>query len=93
MELAVNLSKVPLSVRGVNEVDERVEGGHRGVGERQVQQEIVGHGAHPFMGQNDPNNDEVSEHSDRQHEAVRDRPNRDAPRRLHELICEITRYV
>lgn len=93
MELAVDLSKVPLSVRGVNEVDERVEGGHRGVGERQVEQEIIGNGAHPFMSQNYPNNDEVSEHGNREHGAVRDRPDRDTPRRLHELIREITRYV
>lgn len=93
MELAVHFSKVPLSVRGVNEVDERVEGGHRGVGERQVEQEIVGNGAHPFMGQNYPYNDDVSEHGDREHGAVRDRPDRDTPRRLHELIREITRYV
>lgn len=67
VELAVDLSKVPLSVRGVNEIDQRIKGSHRGVGESQVEQEIVSDRAHPFMGQNDPNYNEVSKHGDRQY--------------------------
>lgn len=45
------------------------------------------------MGKNDPYHDEVSEHRHRQHEAVGYGPESDAPRRLHELVGVVRRYV
>ncbi|KAG7225830.1 hypothetical protein INR49_014351, partial [Caranx melampygus] len=83
---AVDFSEVPLSVRRVDEVDECVERGHRHVRESQVQQEIVGHGPHPFVRQNDPYHDQVAKDGHSQHGAVSHGPERDAPRRLHELV-------
>lgn len=87
---AVHLTKVPLSVSRVDEVDERVEGGHRNIGESQVQQEIVGDSSHPPVRQNDPNHNQVPENRHCQHSAVSHRPQRDAPRRLHELVGQIS---
>lgn len=90
---AVQFSKVPLSVSRVDEVDERVEGSHRNIGEGQVQQEIVGDSSHPLVRQNDPNHDQVSENRHCQHSAISRRPQRDAPRRLHELVGQISGYA
>lgn len=89
VEAAVHLPKVPLPVSRVDEVDERVEGGHGDIGESQVQQEVVGDGSHPAVRQDDPDHDQVPEDGHRQHGAIRQRPERDAPRRLHELVGEI----
>lgn len=86
VEPAVDVPEVPLSVRRVDEVDERVEGGHGRVGESQIQQEVVGDGPHPFVRQNNPNDDQVAENSHSQHRDIRHGPERDAPRRLHELV-------
>lgn len=93
VEPAVHLSKVPLSVRRVDEVDERVERRHRHVGEGQVEQAIVGDSPHPLVRQNDPDHDQVAENRHRQHGAVSHRPQRDAPRRLHELVGQIAGRV
>ncbi len=93
MKPAVHLSKVPLSVSRVDEVDERVERSHGSIGESQVQQEIVGDSSHPFVRQNNPNDDQVSENGHCQHRAVSHRPQRDAPRRLHELVGQISGCV
>lgn len=90
VEPAVHLSEVPLSMSRVDEVDERVESGHGHIGESQVQQEIVGDGPHPLVRQDNPDDDQVSEHRHGQHGAVRHRPQRDAPRRLHELVGQIS---
>lgn len=90
---AVHLPKVPLSVCRVDEVDERVEGSHGSIRESQVQQEIVGDGSHPLVRQNNPNDDQVSENGHCQHRAVRHWPQRDAPRRLHELVGQISGCV
>lgn len=93
MEPAVDLSKVPVSVRRVDEVDERVEGGHGHVRESQVEQEIVGHCPHPFVRQNNPNDNQVSKHGHGQDRAVGHGPERHAPRGLRELVGQITAAV
>lgn len=89
VEPAVHLPEVPLSVSRVHEVDERVERRHGRVAQRQVQQEIVGHRPHPPVRQDDPGHDQVPENGHGEHGAVRQRPERDAPRRLHELVGQI----
>ena len=90
MKPAVNLSKVPFSVRRVDEVDEGVEGSHGDIGESQVQQEIVGDSSHSLVCQNNPNHYQVSENCHQQDRAVSHRPQRDAPRGLHELVGQIS---
>lgn len=93
VEFAVGFTKVPLPVRGIDEVDQGIERRHGRVRKSQVEQKVIGHSAHPLVGQNDPDNDEVSEHGHGQHRAVGDRPEGHAPRRLHELVgvvrCEV----
>lgn len=86
MEFAVGLAEVPLPVGGVDEVDQGVERGHGRVREGQVQQKVVRHGPHALVRQDDPDHDEVAEHRHREHRAVGDGPEGDAPRRLHELV-------
>lgn len=93
VKFAVSLTKVPLSVSRVNEVDERVERCHRNVGESQVEQEKVCDGPHPLVRQNDPYHDQVSKNRHRQHRAVSHRPEHDAPRRLHELVSQISGFL
>lgn len=87
---AVHFSKVPLSMSSVDKVDQRVESSHRDIRESQVQKEIVGHGPHSLVRQNNPNHNQVAENCHCQHSAVSHRPQRDAPRRLHELVGQIS---
>lgn len=91
MKFAVGFSEIPVSVRGINKIDQSVEGGHRGVRKRQVEQKVIGDGSHPLMSQNDPHDDQIPEHRDRQDGAVCHRPQRHAPRWLHELVRKVPR--
>lgn len=93
VKLAVHLAKVPISVSRVNEIDERVEPCHGHIGERQVEKEVVCDGPHPLVRQDDPNHDQISKHRDHQHRAVSYRPERDAPRRLRELVGQISGFL
>lgn len=93
VEFAVDLTKVPLSVSRVDEVDERVERCHSNVRESQVEQEKVCDGPHPLVRQNDPYHDQVSKDGHRQHRAVSHRPEHDAPRRLYELVGQISGFL
>lgn len=86
MEAAVDQSEIPLVVDRVGEVDHRVEGGHGGFGERQVQQEIVGDRPHAFVRHDDPDYRHVAHHGHDHYAAVRDGPEDDPPDRLHELV-------
>lgn len=93
MEFAVGFSKVPIPVCSVDKVDQSVERGHRHVRKGQVEQKVVGHRPHTLVSKNDPNDNKVPEHRHRQHGAVGDRPESDAPRRLHELVGVVGRHV
>lgn len=73
-------------MRRVDEVDEGVERCHGNVRERQVQQKVVGDSPHPFVRKNDPDHYQVPKNGHCQHRDVCHRPERDAPRRLHELV-------
>lgn len=86
VEAAVNQSEVPLIVHRVGKVDHRVEGGHGGFGERQVEQEIVGDGPHAFVRHNDPDHRHITDHRHHNDAAVGDGPQDDSPHRLHELV-------
>lgn len=90
VEPAVDSSKVPLSMSRVDEVDKRVERSHGDIGESQVQQEVIGHRPHPPVSQNYPYHNQVPEHGHHQHRAVSHRPQGDPPRRLHELVAQIS---
>ena len=93
VEFAVRTAEVPLPVGGVDEVDQSVERGHGRVRKGQVEDKVVGHRPHALVSENDPDDDQVPEHGHRQHGAVRDGPERDAPRRLHELVGVVPSYV
>jgi len=88
VKLAVEQPVVPLIVDGVGEVHHRVEGRHGGFGESQVDQEIVGDGAHPLVSQDDPHHHHVPHHRRHHDEGVGDSPQGHLPRGLHELVCE-----
>lgn len=93
VEFAVSVPEVPLSVSGVDEVDQSVERGHGRVRKGQVEDKVVGHCPHALVSQNDPNDDQVPEDRHRQNEAVGDGPEGDAPRRLHKLVGVVPRDV
>lgn len=93
LEFTVGIPEVPVSMGSVDKVYQSVKSGHRRVRKGQVKQKVVGHRPHPLMGENDPYHDEVSKHGHRQHGAVSDRPESDAPRRLHELVGVIRCYI
>lgn len=86
MEAAVDQSEVPLIVHGVGEVDHRVEGGHGGFSERQVQQKIVGDGPHAFVSHNDPDHCEISYHGHDNYRTIRNGPEDNSPDWLHKLV-------
>ncbi|KAG7222155.1 hypothetical protein INR49_016727 [Caranx melampygus] len=86
VETAVDQSEVPLIVHGVGEVDDRVEGGHGGFGERQVQQKIVGDCPHALVRYNNPDHCDITHDGHDNYTAVSDGPEDDPPDRLHELV-------
>jgi len=69
---APRVAELPVVVQQIDEVEERVEDGLQHVGERQVDQEVVGDVAHAPMSDNDPDDDSVSAHSDGDHDDERD---------------------
>ena len=89
LEATVVGAEVPLAVQRIDEVDQGVEGGHGGVGESQVHEEVVGDGPHALVGQDDPDDDEIPEDGHGHHHAVGQGPERDAPGRLHELVGDV----
>lgn len=86
VEAAVDQSEVPLVVHGVREVDHRVEGGHGGFGERQVQQKVVGDGPHAFMCHNNPDHSKIAHNRHNNYATVRNGPEDNSPDRLHKLV-------
>ena len=90
VEAAVDQSEVPLVVHGVGEVDDRVEGGHGGFGERQVQQEIVGDGPHAFMRHDNPDHCNITYNGHNDYTTVRNGPEHDSPDWLNELVVVIS---
>ena len=86
MEAAVDQPVVPVVVHRVREVDDRVQGRHGRLGERQVQQEIVGDGPHALVRHDDPDDDEVAHHGHHDDAAVGQTPEDDPPHRLDELV-------
>lgn len=86
VKAAVDQAEVPLVVHGVDEVDHRVEGGHGGFGERQVQEEIVGDCPHAFVRHNNPNHRDIADHRHDDYTAVRNGPEDDSPDWLNKLV-------
>lgn len=86
MEAAVDQSEVPLVVHGVGEVDHRVEGGHGGFGECQVQQKVVGDSPHAFMCHNNPDHCKIAYHGHDYYTTVRNSPEDNSPDWLHKLV-------
>ena len=56
MSRSIFLTKGPVSGEHVGEVGDDVEGGVDDVGQRQVDDEVVGDGPHPGVGHHDPDN-------------------------------------
>lgn len=54
-----------------------------------VYQEVVGHGPHAFVREDDPDDHQVTDHGDAHHAAVGDGPESDLPDRLHELVISL----
>lgn len=86
VESAVIESEIPLVVHGVNKVYNGVECGHWRFSERQVHKEIVRHGSHSFVRQNDPYYRNIAHHGDNDNCAVSYCPEHYPPSRLHKLV-------
>lgn len=86
MEAAVDQSEVPLVVHGEREVDHRVESGHGGFGERQIEQKIVSDGPHAFVCHDNPDHGQISYHGYDDDTTVRNGPEDNSPNRLHKLV-------
>lgn len=89
VEAAVSLSKVPLAVQCVDEVDESIESSHGGIREGQVHQEVIGHCPHALVSQDNPDDNEISKNCHCHHTTICQRPQGNAPRGLHKLIGEV----
>ncbi|KAF2988557.1 hypothetical protein EK904_006211 [Melospiza melodia maxima] len=89
VEAAVSLSKVPLAVQRVDEVDESIESSHGGIREGQIHQEVICHRPHAFVSQDNPDDNQIPKNGHCHHAAVSQRPQGNAPGRLHELIGEV----
>jgi len=59
-DLAVQGSEGPVAVQHVRVVEGDVQGGDHSVRDGQVHQEVIGNCAHPLVGQNYPDDDEVA---------------------------------
>lgn len=86
MEAAVDQPEVPVIVHRVDEVDHRVEGGHGGFSERQVQQKVVGDGPHALVRHDNPDDCQVAHQGHDHYATVSNGPQDDLPDRLHELV-------
>lgn len=89
VEAAVSLSKIPLAVQSIDEVDESIESSHGGIREGQIHQEVICHCPHALVSQDNPDDNKISKNGHCHHTTVRQRPQGNAPRRLHELIGEV----
>lgn len=89
VEAAVSLSKVPLAVQRVDEVDESIESSHGGIREGQIHQEVICHRPHALVSQDNPDDDKIPKNGHCHHATVSQRPQGNAPGRLHELIGEV----
>lgn len=89
VEATVSLSKVPLAVQRVDEVDEGIESSHGGIREGQVHQEVIGHSPHALVSQDNPDDNEISKNRHCHHTTISQRPQGNAPRGLHKLIGEV----
>lgn len=86
VESAVIESEIPLIVHGVDKVYNGVECGHWRFSESQVDEEIVRHGSHAFVRQNDPYHRNIAHNGDDDNCAVSHCPEHYSPNRLHKLV-------
>lgn len=86
LKFAVAQPKVPVVVQRVNEIEDSVEGGHGGVGESQIHDEVVGDCPHASVRKDDPDHGDVSHHRHQHHQRVGERPQSHLPGGLSELV-------
>jgi len=70
-ELAVEPAERPVAVQHEDEVEHGVEDRDQGVGDGQVDEEVVGDGAHALVPEHDPDDDEIPAGGDRHHDDER----------------------
>lgn len=85
-DLAVESAEGPVTVEHVDEVEGDVERGDHGVRDGQVDEEVVRHGSHPFVREDDPDNDQVSAGRHHHHPRVQEHPQQLLPDRQDELV-------
>lgn len=74
LKATVAQAKVPVVVKSIDKVEKRVKGRHGNVGEGQVDDEIIGDGSHASVGQNDPDDGDVSRDGHQDDKGVRYSP-------------------
>ena len=85
-ELAVGVAVGPVIEQHVGEVEDDVESGHHRIGDGKVHQEIVGDGAHPAVGQHDPDDHQIAHRGNDDDARVEDHPQQLAPQRQAEQV-------
>lgn len=78
-DLAVKITKGPVTVQHVSEIEGNVEGRYHGIGDAEIHQKVIRHCSHSFVSQNDPYDNEIATGSYGNHEAKRDCPNHLTP--------------
>lgn len=89
VDLAVELAEGPVTVEHVYVVEDDVQGGHHGVGDAEVDQEVIGNGAHALVLEDDPDDDDVTGGGDYDHVGEQDRPEDLTPQGQDELVVHV----
>lgn len=82
--LAVQIPKRPVIVYHVDKVENHVQRRHHCVGNRQIDDEVVGNRAHPLVRQHDPDDDQIAAGGHDHHDGKQHRPGGFAPQRQTE---------
>ena len=85
-DLAVEVAEGPMAVEHVGVVEYDVERGDHRVGDAEIDEEVVGDGAHALVRQHYPDDDEVAPGGDDNHAREEHRPDDLPPPRQDELV-------
>lgn len=88
-DLAVERAERPMAVKHVDIIEGDVQGGHHGIRDAEVHEEVISNSAHPLMRQHDPYDDQVAAGRHGDHNREQKCPDYLPPPRQYEFIPQL----